>query len=62
MLSSKHEKLKQIQKVKQIKYKKQNTSRTKLVCLTKRKVKRIYLGKMQRRKGNLGISKGFEHR
>ena len=62
MLSSKHEKkkkkLKQIQKVKQNKYKNKIQAEQKLVCLTKRKLKRNYLGNTQRRKRNLGNSKG----
>ena len=49
-------------KVRQNKYKTKIQAEQKWVCLTKRKVKRNYLGKMQRRKENLGNSKGFEHR
>ena len=62
LLSSKREKLKQIQKVKQNKYKNKIQAEQKLVCLTKQKVKSNYLGKAQRRKRNLGNSKGFKHR
>ena len=69
MLSSRHGKLKQIQKkkVKQsTKNKTQAEQNTGLLNKKKKKkkekVKRNYLGKVQRHKRNLGNSKGFEHR
>ena len=58
MLPSKHEQLKQIQKVKQNKYKNKTQAEQNTGLLKqKQKVKRNYLSKVQRRKRNLGNTK-----